>query len=123
MALTYPQDVGRNHPRRRWPLRRFSVVEDSMRPALRPGDGVLALRGGVVRRGQVRVFPDPTLPSRWLVKRVADVRGAGRDATFEARSDNPHAPGVVDSRQFGWVPAAGSYRVVWTVRGRDSRDG
>jgi hypothetical protein len=118
MALTYPQGVGRNHPQRRWPLRRFAVVEDSMRPALRPGDGVLALRGGVVRRGQVRVFPDPTLPSRWLVKRVANVRGAGRDATFEARSDNPQAPGVVDSRQFGWVPAAGSYRVVWTVRAR-----
>jgi hypothetical protein len=102
-------------------VRRFAVVEDSMRPALRPGDGVLALRGGVVRRGQMRVFPDPTLPSRWLVKRVANVRGAGRDATFEARADNPHAPGVVDSRQFGWVPAAGSYRVVWTVRARPER--
>ena len=95
-----------------------------MRPALRPGDGVLALRGGAVRRGQLRVFSDPTLPSRWLVKRVADVRGAGRDTTFEACSDNPAAPGVVDSRQFGWVPAAGSYRVVWTVRapGRRARD-
>ena len=87
-----------------------------MRPALNPGDGVLALRGGDPRRGQIRVFPDPTLPSRWFVKRVGDVRGTGRCATFEARSDNPRAPGVVDSRQFGWVPAAGSYRVVWTVR-------
>ncbi|AQT83169.1 S26 family signal peptidase [Mycolicibacterium litorale] len=98
-------------------MRRFVVVEDSMRPALRPGDGLLSWRGGAVRRGQVRVFPDPTLPSRWLVKRVGEVRGRGRSATFEARSDNPHAPGVVDSRQFGWVPAAGSYRVLWTVRG------
>ncbi|HEY6576229.1 MAG TPA: S26 family signal peptidase, partial [Mycobacterium sp.] len=52
----------------------------------------------------------------WLVNRVADVRGVGRSATFEARSDNPNAPGVVDSRQFGWVPAAGSYRVIWTAR-------
>ncbi len=92
-----------------------------MRPALRPGDGLLALRLGRLRRGQVRVFPDPTVPTRWLVKRVGDVRGAGRDATFEARSDNPHAPGVVDSRQFGWVPAAGSYTVVWTVSGRQGR--
>ena len=83
-----------------------------MRPALRPGDGLIALRGGEVRSGQLRVFQDPTLPSRWLVKRVGDVRGA----TFEARSDNPDAAGVVDSRQFGWVQAAGSYRVVWTVR-------
>ena len=93
-----------------------------MRPVLNPGDGLLALSGGVPRRGQLRVFPDPTLPSRWLVKRVGDVRGAGPSASFEARSDNPQAPGVVDSRHFGWVPAAGSYRVVWTVRGRGSRD-
>jgi hypothetical protein len=90
-----------------------------MRPSLNPGDGLLALSCGAPRRGQLRVFPDPTLPSRWLVKRVGDVRGRGRAATFEARSDNPHAAGVVDSRQFGWVPAAGSYRVLWTVRKHD----
>ncbi|TGD84726.1 S26 family signal peptidase [Mycolicibacterium sp. CH28] len=99
-------------------MRRFVVVEDSMRPTLRPGDGLLSLRGGTVRRGQLRVFPDPTLPSRWLIKRVGDVRGRGSDTAFEARSDNPRAPGVVDSRQLGWIPAAGSYRVLWTVRGR-----
>jgi DNA-binding transcriptional LysR family regulator len=89
-----------------------------MRPALEPGDGLVALSGGAPRRGQIRVFPDPTLPSRWLVKRVGGVRGAGPDVTFEACSDNPRAPGVVDSRQFGWVAAAGSYRVLWTVRSR-----
>jgi hypothetical protein len=122
MALTYPLGVGRNHPQRRWPVRRFAVVEDSMLPALNPGDGLVALRGGDPRRGQLRVFPDPTLPSRWLVKRVGGVRGVGRGAVFEARSDNPNAPGVVDSRQFGWVPAAGSYRVVWTVSRHDRRD-
>ena len=84
-----------------------------MRPTLNPGDGLLALRGGQPRTGQRRVFPDPTLPSRWLIKRVGEVSGS----TFEARSDNPGAPGAVDSRQFGRVPAAGSYRVVWTFRG------
>ena len=89
-----------------------------MRPGLNPGDGLLALRGGAVRTGQVRVFPDPTAPSRWLVKRVGGVRGAGPETTFEACSDNPGAPGVVGSRRFGWVPATGSYRVVWRVRGR-----
>jgi hypothetical protein len=99
------------------PLRRFAVVEDSMRPTLTPGDGLLGLRGGTARPGQLRVFADPTMPSRWLVKRVGSVHGAGRDATFEARSDNAAAPGVVDSRQFGPVPVAGSYRVVWTVSG------
>lgn len=86
-----------------------------MRPSLSPGDGLLALRCGRIRAGQVRVFPDPTSSTRWLVKRVGDVRGSGRTATFEARSDNSRAPGVVDSRTFGRVPARGSYLVVWTV--------
>lgn len=85
-----------------------------MRPALNPGDGLLALRGGALRPGQIRVFPDPTAPSRWLVKRVGEVRGA----TFEARSDNPGAPGVRDSRHFGPVAGADSYRVVWRVPAR-----
>lgn len=108
-----------NHGLGHWPLRRFLVVEDSMLPALRPGDGLVAVRGGRPRPGQIRVFPDPTRASRWLVKRVGQAQGRGRTATFEACSDNPHAPGVVDSREFGWVPAAGSYRVVWTVRSRE----
>ena len=82
-----------------------------------PVTGCCRFDGGNPRRGQIRVFPDPTLSTRWLVKRVGEVRGRGRGATFQACSDNPGAPGVVDSRQFGWVPAAGSYRVVWTVRG------
>ena len=88
-----------------------------MRPTLNPGDGLLGLRAGGPRRGQLRVFRDPTRPTRWLIKRVGGVRGSGRTAMFEACSDNPHALGVVDSRQFGWVPAAGSYRVIWTVAG------
>ena len=84
-----------------------------------PGDGLLALRGGAPRRGQLRVFRDPTLPSRWLVKRVGDVHGAGleRDIRGPLRQ-SAGAPGAVDSHEFGWVPAAGSYRVVWTVSTR-----
>ncbi len=64
-----------------------------MLPTLRPGDGLLAVRGGRMRTGQLRVFPpDPTSPSRWLIKRVGEVRGRGRGATFfEACSDNPPA--------------------------------
>jgi len=110
--------VSQENPSLHWPLRRFLVVEDSMRPTLAPGDGVLAVRGGRPRAGQLRVFPDPTEPSRWLVKRVGDVDGSARTVTFEARSDNADAPGVVDSRRFGPVPAKGSYRVVWKVRAR-----
>jgi len=115
--------VAPNHPRRLWPLKMFKVVEESMRPALDPGDGLVALRAGSPRRGQLRVFRDPLLSTRWLVKRVGEVRGVGREATFEARSDNPQAPGAVDSAEFGWIPAAGSYRVVWTVPRRAGRAG
>jgi hypothetical protein len=94
----------------------FTVVEDSMRPALNPGDGLLGLRGGTPSVGQLRLFRDPRRSTRWLVKRVGDVYGTGSSAIFEARSDNPKAPGAVDSHEFGWVPAAGSYRVVRTIR-------
>ena len=83
-----------------------------MRPALGPGDGLIALRGGAPRRGQLRLFRDPTRSTRWLVKRVGDVYGNGRGAIFEARSDNPKAAGAVDSHEFGWISATGSYRVV-----------
>jgi hypothetical protein len=93
------------------------VVEDSMSPTLEPGDGLLALRGGLPKPGQLRVFPDPRLSTRYLVKRVGGVRrNASGTTIFEALSDNAGAPGVVDSRAFGWVPAARSYRVVWRVR-------
>jgi hypothetical protein len=113
--------VSRNHPLRLWPLRWFKVVEDSMRPALGPGDGLVAVRGGAPRKGQLRLFRDPRLSTRWLVKRVVDVHGAGGNAIFEARSDNPRALGAADSHEFGPVAAAGSYRVVWTVRAPRSR--
>jgi hypothetical protein len=110
-----------NHPLRLWPLRRFTVVDDSMRPTLGPGDGLLAMRGGGIRSGQLRVFPDPRRSSRWLVKRVGEVHGVGRTAIFEARSDNPHATGAADSHEFGPVSAAGSYRVVVRVRAKVGR--
>jgi len=92
-----------------------------MRPAVGPGDGLLAMRAGRIRRGQLRVFQDPRLSSRWLVKRVGEIHGSGRRAIFEARSDNPRAAGSVDSHEFGWVPAAGSYRVFWTARTKVGR--
>jgi hypothetical protein len=68
------------------------------------------------------VFRDPRRSTRWLVKRVGEVYGTGVAAIFEARSDNPKAPGAVDSHELGWVSAAGSYRVVCTVRAPGRRD-
>ncbi len=89
-----------------------------MRPTLNPGDLLLALRGSSPKSGQLRVFRHPNKSTRWLVKRVGEVYGSGRAAIFEARSDNPKAPGAADSHDFGWVSAADSYRVVWTVRAK-----
>lgn len=98
-------------------VKRFVVAETSMLPALAPGDGVLGWRSKRIRRGEIRCFEHPGRAGFWLVKRVGDVRGD----RFEARSDHA-APGVVDSRTFGTVPIAGSYRVVLRVPG-SQRDG
>jgi hypothetical protein len=94
-------------------VRRFVVAETSMEPALHQGDGMIGWRRSRIRRGEIRVFEHPARPGFWLVKRVGHIR---RDR-FEALSDNP-AAGAVDSRQFGDVPIAGSYRVVLRLPGR-----
>ena len=90
-----------------------------MRPTLSPGEWLLALRDrSEPRRDQIRVFPDPTKSTRWLVKRVGDVYPSPHGAIFEARSDNPGARYASDSHDFGPVKAAGTYRVVWKASGR-----
>jgi hypothetical protein len=88
------------------------VAEDSMRPGLEPGDGLVTVRSRRVRRGQLRCFEHPERPGFWLVKRVGDI---GRD-TFHAHSDNPD--GAADSRRFGPVPIEGSYRVLLRFKRR-----
>ena len=93
-------------------MKRFVVGENSMQPALQPGDGILAVRSRRIRRGEIRCFEHPQRPGFWLVKRVGDVRGE----RFEARSDNPEADSV-DSRRFGLVPIRGSYRMIVRVPG------
>jgi hypothetical protein len=91
-------------------FRRFVVAEDSMMPTLRPGDGLVAMRSDRIRRGEIRIFEHPGRPGFWLVKRVGHVR-ADR---FEALSDNA-GTAAVDSRRFGDVPIAGSYRMLLRV--------
>ena len=60
-----------------------------MRPALGPGDGLVAVRGGPLRTGQLRLFRDPRLSTRWLVKRVADVHGAGGECDIRGSVRQP----------------------------------
>lgn len=90
-------------------LRRFVVADRSMEPTLVAGQGLLTTGLGRPRPGQLRCFPHPARPDFYLVKRVLQVHP---DATMTVVSDNPEG---TDSRHFGAVPVAGSYRVLVAV--------
>ena len=81
-----------------------------MEPALTEGQGLLATPYGSAKPGQLRCFEHPDRPGFWLVKRVAEVDGDRMTVT----SDNQDVP-AVDSRTFGPVPVAGSYRVLVAI--------
>jgi phage repressor protein C with HTH and peptisase S24 domain len=88
----------------RWPLWRIAVAEQSMEPALRSGDWLIAWRGLRpgrplrVRPGQVVIARQPGRPDFLLVKRAARREGGG----WWLASDNSRAR-AVDSRSFGAV--------------------
>ena len=90
---------------RGWPLLRVEVAEQSMLPALRPGDWLLARRTRRIRPGQVVLAWHPSRPDFLLVKRAARrVEADGEaGAGWWLESDNP-AAGAVDSSRFGPVP-------------------
>lgn len=98
-------------PISRWPVRRFVVVDRSMEPTLKAGQGLIALRGGRLRVGQLRVVEHPFRPGFWLVKRTTEVLEDGR---IRVSSDNPNAEGG-DSRDFGAVSGEGTYRVLAVI--------
>ena len=72
---------------------------------------MIAVRSERARPGQRRVFEHPSRPGTWLVKRVERVHD---DGTMWVTSDNAEATRA-DSRTFGSLPVAGSYRVVLRV--------
>ncbi len=82
-----------------------------MEPTLVDGQGLVAIASSAVRAGQLRCLEHPQRPGFWLVKRVSEVHD---DGTMSVLSDNRDAT-VADSRTFGPVPVAGSYRVVLRV--------
>lgn len=88
--------------------RRFIVADRSMEPTLVHGQGLLALPSDRAAVGQLRCVQHPDRPGFWLVKRVDEVHA---DGTMSVRSDNGTVA-TADSRSFGPVPVAGSYRVV-----------
>ncbi len=95
-----------------FPLARFRVADDSMRPALAPGDYVLVNRWAYRRcapaAGDIVVLHDPETPGRFLVKRVSTF--AALD-TFYVVGDN--AETSRDSRHFGPVSRAAIVGRIW----------
>ena len=100
---------------------RVAVKGYSMAPTLLPGDHLLVAPARRLRRGDLVVVRDPTLASRWVVKRVAAVAGQSvtvGDQTLTA------APGTVvvlgdnaerstDSRDYGPVDVGDVFGRAW----------
>ena len=88
-----------------WPLRRIAVAEQSMEPALAPGDWLLAWHGlrasapPRIRPGQIVIARHPGRADFLLVKRAVRRVPGG----WWLESDNRDVR-AVDSRTFGPVP-------------------
>jgi signal peptidase I len=111
----------------RWRPFRLEVAGSSMRPALEPGDWVIAIAvvPGRVRRGDVVVVEHPERPGFEIVKRVVHVPGdvtpGGLELVEEVWVEGDEPEGSTDSRRFGPVPidrVRGRVRVVWWPPGR-----
>jgi len=94
-----------------FPLGRFRVEDDSMRPTLKPGDYVVVNRWAYHFRrpsaGDVVVVRDPEAPGRFLVKRISDAGPTRMEVVGdnEARSR--------DSRKFGPISLEEVVGKVW----------
>jgi len=95
-----------------FPLVRFRVEDESMRPTLEPGDYVLvnrwAYRFQSPKRGDLVVVRDPETMERFLVKRVSDAAGPTQ---VQLAGDNLTASR--DSRAFGPVSIDRIVGKVW----------
>jgi signal peptidase I len=109
-------------------LTRFEVAESSMKPALLQGDYLIATVTTSVQRGDIVIYPDPTMPDRYLVKRAVGLPGenvsiAGGQAAIhgavlaESWADGPTLP---DGE---WTIPAGSIFTLGDNRRFSSGDG
>jgi len=84
---------------------RFQIVEDSMRPALAPGEEIVATDSRRPSVGDVVVFPHPGRENFWMVKRVAlPPEKLGPDQLW-VLSDNSEDT-LADSRTLGSIDAS-----------------
>ncbi len=85
-----------------FPLGRFRVEDESMRPTLEPGDYVLVNRWAYVLRrpakGDLVVMQDPEGTDRFLVKRISEATDPAR---IQVVGDNEGRSR--DSRTFGAI--------------------
>ena len=83
--------------------RRFTIIDDSMRPTLEPDDWVIAQRRrGVPTRGDVVVFTHPSYPDWTLIKRVA----ALPSETVTVANGQLHVNGLVLAESWADGPTA-----------------
>lgn len=86
---------------------RVAVEGESMAPTLRPGDFLIAVRSGPIRRGALAVVELPNPPRYEVVKRMVGVPGDSIEGgplspgEFWMLGDNPAAS--TDSRTMGPV--------------------
>ena len=95
---------------------RVEIRGDSMRPALEPGDWVIATAGGHLRKGDVVVLERPDRPGLEIVKRLAGAPGDGGLGFGEWRVEGDNPVASTGSRAFGPVRRAdirGRVRVVY----------
>lgn len=93
-------------------MQRYRVAEDSMRPALAPGDEFVTTRSRSPLVGDIVSLPHPNREDFWLVKRMSagpgdtvDGHGTIADGLAWVTSDN-HTVDGHDSRSFGPVTMA-----------------
>lgn len=91
-------------------VRRFVVVDRSMEPTLHAGQGLVGVRTNSARPGELRCIEHPAHPDVWLVKRVESASGERMTVTSDNRTLD-----TIDSRRFGSIPVAGSFRVVLRI--------
>ncbi len=109
-------------------LARFEVAESSMEPALAQGDYLITTPITSAQRGDIVIYPDPTMPDRWLVKRAVGLPGekvsiaGGQVAIDGAVLAEPWADGPT-LPEGDWTVPAGSILTLGDKRRLSSGDG
>ena len=85
------------------PIRRFRVAEESMLPALRPGEEIVVTDSRRPVPGEIVVLPHPDRDEFWLVKRMVEPSASVPHDMAWVLSDN-HEVTKADSRSFGPIP-------------------